>query len=136
MDTCIFCKLIAKQIPSYIVYEDEHTVAFIDIFGATDGHVMVIHRRHEETMLGYQDTEIKQVFVTVKNMSRALEKAFDTKILSIGINHGEPKGVSHMHVHIMPRFEGDGGGIIQSLPNKKLSDRDFGKIVEKIKEKI
>ena len=69
-------------------------------------------------------------------MSRALEKAFDTKILSIGINHGEPKGVSHMHVHIMPRFEGDGGGIIQSLPNKKLSDRDFGKIVEKIKEKI
>ena len=65
MDTCIFCKLIAKQIPSYIVYEDEHTVAFIDIFGATDGHVMVIHRRHEETMLGYQDTEIKQVFVTV-----------------------------------------------------------------------
>ena len=50
-------------------------------------------------------------------MSRALEKAFDTKILSIGINHGEPKGVSYA-CHIMPRFEGDGGGIIQSLPNK------------------
>lgn len=133
---CIFCKLIAKQIPSYIVYEDEHTVAFIDIFGATDGHVMVLHRRHEETILGYQDTEIKQVFVTVKKVSRALEKAFDTKILSIGINHGEPKGVSHMHVHIMPRFDGDGGGIIQSLPNKKLIEKDFGKIVEKIKKNL
>ncbi|MEK7060882.1 MAG: HIT domain-containing protein [Patescibacteria group bacterium] len=129
---CIFCKIVANEIPSYVVFGDEHTVAFLDIFGATDGHVLVIHRRHEKTILGYQDTEIKQVFVTVKKVSRALEKAFDTKILSIGINHGEPEGVSHMHVHIMPRFEGDGGGIMQSLPNKKLTEKNFGKIVKMI----
>lgn len=134
MNTCIFCKLIAKNIPSYIVYEDTHTCAFLDIFGATDGHVMVVHKRHEETILEYSDLEVAEVFVVVKKLAAAIEKAFDTKILSIGINHGEPEGVHHMHVHIMPRFEGDGGGIMQSLPNKKLSEKDFGKIVEKIKD--
>lgn len=134
MNTCIFCKIVANEIPSYTVYEDENTRAFLDIFGATDGHVMVVHKRHEETILGYSDLEVAEVFIAVKKLAAAIEKAFDTKILSIGINHGEPEGIHHMHVHIMPRFEGDGGGIIQSLPNKKLCEKDFGKIVEKIKD--
>lgn len=136
MNTCIFCKIIANEVPSYVVFEDEHTVAFLDIFGVTDGHTMVVHKRHEETIIGYTEKEVADVFITVKKVTTAIEKAFGTKILSIGINHGEPEGVAHMHVHIMPRFEGDGGGIIQLLPNKKLSEKDFGKIVSKIKEKL
>ncbi|MEK7577643.1 MAG: HIT domain-containing protein [Patescibacteria group bacterium] len=133
---CIFCKIIANEIPSYTVYEDEHTRAFLDIFGATDGHTMVVHKRHEETIVGYSDQEISDVFKTVKKVVTAIEKAFDTKILSIGLNHGEPQGVHHMHVHIMPRFEGDGGGIIQQLPKRKLVKKDFGKIVSNIKKKL
>jgi len=133
MSDCIFCKIIANEIPSYTVYEDEYTRAFLDIFGATDGYTMVVHKRHEETIIGYTEKEVADVFITVKKVTTAIEKAFSTNILSIGINHGEPQGVSHMHVHIMPRFEGDGGGIIQSLPNKKLIEKDFGKIVGKIK---
>lgn len=133
---CIFCKIIANEIPSYTVYEDEYTRAFLDIFGVTDGHVMVVHIRHEETIVGYTAKEISEVFTTVKKVATALEKAFSTNILSIGINHGEPQGVHHMHVHIMPRYEGDGGGIIQSLPNRKIQEKDFGKIVSKIKKKL
>lgn len=136
MNSCIFCKIVAKEIPSYTVLEDEKTLAFLDIFGATDGHVMVVHKRHEETILGYTEQEVAEAFATVKKVATAIERAFNTKILSIGINHGEPEGVHHMHVHIMPRFEGDGGGIMQSLPNKKLTEKDFGKIVEKIKESL
>ena len=133
---CIFCKIIANEIPSYTVYEDEHTCALLDIFGATDGHTIVVHKRHEETIVGYTEQEVAEVFATVKKVATAIERAFDTKILSIGINHGEPAGVHHMHVHIMPRFEGDGGGIIQQLPKKKLAEKDFGKIVEKIKKNL
>lgn len=136
MSDCIFCKIIAGDVPSYTVYEDAHTKAFLDIFGATDGHAMVVHKRHEETIIGYNDKEISEVFVTVKKVSRAIEKVFDTKILSIGINHGEPEGVHHMHVHIMPRFLADGGGIIQSLPGRKLVNKDFGKIVSEIASKL
>lgn len=136
MNTCIFCKIVANEVPSYVVFENEHTVAFLDIFGVTDGHTMVVHKRHEETIIGYTEKEVADVFITVKKVTTAIEKAFDTKILSIGINHGEPEGVAHMHVHIMPRFEGDGGGIIQSLPNKKLINKNFAEVAVKIKNNI
>lgn len=136
MNDCIFCKIVANEVPSYTVYEDADTRAFLDIFGATDGHTMIVHKRHEEKILGYAPDEIQDIFMTVQKVSAAIEKAFDTKILSIGINHGEPEGVRHLHVHIMPRFSGDGGGIMQSLPGRKLSEKDFGKIVQKITSRL
>lgn len=105
--------------PSFTVYEDEDTRAFLDLYGTTDGHTLVVHKRHEEKITGYTADELTAVFATVAKVARALEAEFATSILSIGINHGEPAGVHHMHVHLMPRFEGDGGGIMQSLPGKK-----------------
>ncbi len=134
--TCIFCEIIAGNVPSHTVYEDADTRAFLDIFGATDGHVMVIHKRHEPKLTGYTKEEVAAIFSTVQKVATALEGAFDTKILSIGINHGEPKGVKHTHVHLMPRFEGDGGGIIQSLPGKKLTEKDFSAVAKKIQGKM
>ena len=132
MIDCIFCKILNKEVPSYPVFENEHVLAFLDIFGATDGHVLVIHKRHEEKITGYTDGELGMVFGAVARVSAAVEKAFETTILSIGINHGEPEGVPHLHVHVMPRFQGDGGGIIQTLPGKKLENKDFGEVAKKI----
>ncbi len=136
MNDCIFCKIIANEIPSYTVYEDADTKAFLDIFGATDGHTMVILKKHGETIHAYDAEELKKLWSTVQKVAAAVERAFDTTILSIGINHGEPAGVKHLHVHIMPRFEGDGGGIMQSLPGKKLTNKDFSGVAEKIKSKL
>lgn len=117
--------------PSYKVFENDHTLAFLDIFGATDGHTVVVHKRHEEKITGYTKEELADVFATVQKVAAAMEKAFDTNILSIGINHGEPNGVHHAHVHVIPRFGGDGGGIIQSLPNRKPKE-DLGAVRKKI----
>jgi len=136
MDSCIFCKIVANEIPSYTVYEDENTRAFLDIYGATDGHTMVILKKHGETILSYDATEISQLWITAQRVTKAIEKAYNTKILSIGINHGEPQGVKHLHVHILPRYEGDGGGIMQSLSGKPLKDKDFAGVAEKIKKHI
>lgn len=133
---CIFCKIVAGEMPSYTVYEDAETKAFLDIFGATDGHTMVVHKRHEDKITGYTAPELGSLFSAVAKVSGAVERAFDTSILSIGINHGEPEGVHHAHVHIMPRFRGDGGGIIQTLPGKKLQNKDFGKIATMITSKL
>ncbi len=119
MADCIFCKVIENKIPSFTVYEDADTRAFLDVFPRTDGATLVVHKRHEEKISGYTKDEVAALFLTVQKAARAVEKAFDTPVLSIGINHGEPAGVHHAHVHIIPRFEGDGGGIIQSLPNRK-----------------
>lgn len=136
MSDCIFCKIVGNEIPSYTVYEDAGTRAFLDIFGATDGHVMVVPKKHGETIHDYTVSELSALWSTVQKVAAAIEKAFDTSILTIGINHGEPQGVKHLHVHIMPRFEGDGGGIIQTLPGKKLVEKDFGKIALKISSKL
>ncbi|KKW09655.1 MAG: Histidine triad protein [Microgenomates group bacterium GW2011_GWC1_49_7] len=131
MTNCIFCKVVANQIPSYTVYEDAQTRGFLDIFPTTDGAVMVIHKRHEEKINGYTKKEIAVLFATVQKVAAGVEKAFATAILTIGINHGEPAGVHHLHVHVIPRFVGDGGGIIQSLPNRKPKET-----LETVKEKI
>ncbi|MCA9371515.1 HIT family protein [Candidatus Woesebacteria bacterium] len=133
MDDCIFCKLVKGDIPSHTVYDDETTCAFLDIFPATDGHVVVIHKKHGDTILDYTEHELMELFSSVKKIVKAIETTYNTKILSIGINHGEPAGVHHLHVHIMPRFENDGGGIMQSLPGKKPTSKDFAATAKKLK---
>ncbi len=132
---CIFCKINAGETPSYTVYEDKATRAFLDVFPATDGHVLVMHKRHEEKITGYVTEELGAIFATVQKVARALEQEFGTTILSIGINHGEPTGMHHMHVHLLPRFPGDGGGIMQTLPGKK-SQEDVKKVAQRIREKM
>jgi|GEM_PF-528380 histidine triad (HIT) family protein len=136
MNECIFCKLVANEIPSYTVHEDAETRSFLDIFGATDGHTMVVLKKHGATIHDYTQEELGSLWASVKKVSKAIEKTYDTHILSIGINHGEPEGVKHLHVHIMPRFEGDGGGIIQSLPGKPLQNNDFVSVAHAIKANL
>lgn len=136
MTECIFCKIIAGEIPSYKVYEDDHTLAFLDIYGATDGHTMVIPKKHGETILHIEPSELVHVWTAVRLVASAIEKTYDTKILSIGINHGEPQGVRHLHIHILPRYEGDGGGIIQSLPGRPLRNKDFSSVAENIRKNL
>lgn len=133
---CIFCKVVANAIPCYTVYEDADTKAFLDIYGATDGHAVVVLKKHGETIHDYNGDELGKLWSSVQKVAAAVEKAYDTKILSIGINHGEPKGVHHLHVHVMPRYEADGGGIMQSLPARKQTTKDFAKVAEKIKAKL
>lgn len=136
MSDCIFCKIIAGGIPSYTLYEDNHTQSFLDIFGATDGHAMVILKKHGATIHDYTTEELGFLWGSVQKVAAAIEKAYGTTILSLGINHGEPAGVKHLHVHIMPRYEGDGGGIMQTLPGKKLENNDFSGVAEKIRSCI
>lgn len=119
MSTCLFCRVVANEIPSYTVYENESTRAFLDIMPCSPGHTMVILKNHGETLLDYEDEALKNLFSTVKIVTRALAKTFKTDVFTIGINHGEEAGVHHLHVHIIPRFPDDRGGVIQSIVHKE-----------------
>ncbi len=136
MANCIFCNVISGKVPSHAVWEDAHSMAFLDIYGSTDGHTLVLLKKHGETILDYSPDELKFLWATVQKVAAALQTTFATTVLSIGINHGEPKGVHHLHVHVMPRYEGDGGGIMQSLPGRKLRNKDFRQVAESIKKHI
>ena len=135
MTDCIFCKIIAKEVPSFTIYEDSATRAFLDVFPSTDGHVVVVHMRHEEKITGYTADELASLFKTVQKIAKALEKTYNTTTLSIGINHGEPKGVRHTHIHVIPRFAGDGGGIMQTLPMIKPKE-ELSKVLKNIKANL
>lgn len=108
MSDCIFCKLVSKEIPAEIVYEDENTMAFLDINPATKGHCLVIPKEHYETILDVPEDVLCNVIKTVKKISLALSKT------SPGMNVVQSNGraahqeVDHIHFHVIPRSGTDG----------------------------
>jgi len=116
-NNCLFCKIIDKIIPSAIVYEDEHTLAFLDIHPMSAGHTLVIPKVHAENILDLSDIQIGTLFQAVKKVVALLQGRLGSKGFTIGINHGRISGqvIDHLHVHIVPRHEGDGGGSLHSV---------------------
>ncbi|MDP3947287.1 MAG: HIT family protein [bacterium] len=114
---CLFCSISKKEIGSEVIYEDEDVFAFLDISPRAPGHTMVISKIHSETMLDLSDEALAPLFKGVKEVTARLEAALKPDGFTIGINHGQASGqvVEHLHVHIIPRFEGDGGGSIHSV---------------------
>lgn len=118
---CIFCKIVAKEIPNYTMYEDEAVLAFLDIFPHAEGHTVVIPKTHGETVFDLTDETIAQVHIAVKKVMEKINQILKPDGFSLGWNHGEAGGqaVPHLHVHVMPRWNGDGGGSMHSILPKK-----------------
>src|SRR3989344_892495 len=119
MMDCLFCKIGRKDIKSEIIYEDDKTLAFLDVHPRSPGHAMVIPKKHADNILDLDDTLAGPVLLTVKKTADILSKALKPAGFTIGINHGRVSGqmVDHLHIHIMPRFENDGGASIHSVVN-------------------
>ena len=117
MENCIFCKIINKEIPSHNVYEDENTLAFLDVRPHTKGHTIVIHKIHAETIFDLEDNKLKELILTIKKVTKKLQEKLNPDGFNIGWNHNSLAGqvVPHLHVHIMPRYQGDGGGSMHSI---------------------
>ncbi len=119
MDDCLFCKLGAGKIPAKVVYEDAHTIAFLDIVPRSPGHTMVIPRVHATVLSELSVTEVGPLFQSVQKVSEMLKRSLSPDGLTFGINEGKVSGqaVPHLHVHIMPRFTNDRGSSIHSVVN-------------------
>ncbi len=117
--SCLFCNIANKTIPAHIVYEDKETMAFLDIHPRTMGHAVVIPKTHTENIVTAEEKLIAPTFLTVKRIAGILNTSLKPKGFTIGINHGRISGaaVDHLHVHVIPRYEGDGGGSIHSVVN-------------------
>lgn len=114
---CLFCKIAKKEIAAEIIYEDEKTVAFLDIHPKVPAHTVVISRYHSPTIIELPTTEVGPLFEVVKKVTELIQEKFSPQGFTIGINHGKISGqtIEHLHVHVMPRFEGDGGKSIHSV---------------------
>ena len=133
MKGCLFCKIAKKEIPAAIFYEDDKTMSFLDIKPHSLGHSVVILKNHSENILDTNEVDLSNLFFTVKKTAAMLQKALNPDGFTIGINHGEIAGqaIKHLHIHIMPRHKGDGGGSIHSVVFNPPA-----KTVEEVYEKI
>jgi histidine triad (HIT) family protein len=127
MDGCVFCRIVARQIPATVVHEDEHTLAFMDIGQVNPGHVLVAVKQHAENIFALDDAQAAAVFRTAARVSRAIRDAFSPQGLSVYQANGKAAGqtVFHMHVHLVPRHEGDGMELtwpVKNPPREKLAD--------------
>ena len=119
MSACVFCRIVAGELPSAKVHEDELTLAFMDIGQVNPGHVIVAVKRHCETILDLDDQLAGAVFKTAARVARAVEAAFSPGGITV-LQANRKAGwqtVPHMHLHVLPRHDGDGVGLTWPAKN-------------------
>lgn len=110
--TCIFCQIIAGDIPSFTIYEDEYVKAFLDISQTTKGHTLIVPKIHSDNLLEVSDERIDMALVRgVRKVSEKLERTLGCKGFNIVSNINEVAGqtVFHTHIHLIPKYGLDDG---------------------------
>jgi len=108
MQGCIFCKIIAKEIPSHLVLEDAGVVAFLDQKPLFHGHVLVVPRDHVVTLPDLSADELAPLFARVRDLAAAIPLALGAEGTFVALNNVVSQSVPHLHVHVVPRTKGDG----------------------------
>lgn len=110
METCVFCAILAGDLPASVVWEDAQVVAFMDLRQAVPGHVLVIPRQHVETLYDLDAETAAQVMRVAQRVALALRATLAPDGLNLWQSNGEAGGqeVPHFHLHVQPRRYGDG----------------------------
>lgn len=124
---CLFCDIIDEKIPSYKIYEDENTYAFLDIACDVLGHTLVIPKKHCENVLDADAETLKNVMITVNKISKHYVENCGFSGVNLVNCSGKDaeQSVFHFHIHILPRKENDG---ISVFPNLKKEDIDLAQV--------
>jgi histidine triad (HIT) family protein len=109
LEDCIFCKIASGAAPAQRVYEDERTLAFMDIFPVTDGHTLVITKDHYESMFAASSEALQAVAATAKRVAHALQETLAPDGMMVFQLNGAAAGqtVFHYHMHLLPRAAGE-----------------------------
>jgi histidine triad (HIT) family protein len=126
MENCIFCKIVKKEIPCSQVYEDEKFLAFLDIQPVSDGHMLIIPKKHIVWMQDADDETISEIFILTKKLMLAVKNGIGCDYVQVSI---VGKDVPHFHIHLIPRYFNDG---FPQFATKKYQDGESSKVVEKI----
>jgi histidine triad (HIT) family protein len=115
--SCIFCRIVAGDIPAEIVARDDACVAFLDVTPLADGHVLVVPTAHVATIEELAPADADALFRTVRRLAGPTRAAVGAAGSTVGINNGAATGqtIPHVHVHIVPRWEQDGAGSVHTI---------------------
>jgi histidine triad (HIT) family protein len=135
---CIFCAIEAGEMPARTVYETDDVIAFLDVNPLSRGHTLVVPRAHHSRLAELPAATHGAVFGAVHELVPAVEAAVDADATTVGVNDGTAAGqeVPHVHVHLVPRFEGDGGGPIHTVAGSRpdLSDDELDDVAAAIRD--
>lgn len=131
-DNCIFCKIANGEIPSRTIYEDEDFRAILDLGPATQGHTLILPKAHAANLLELPEDTAAKVLPVAQKIAAQLKEKLGWDGLNLVQNNGETAGqtVMHFHLHIIPRYQGDGQRILwnPTQPEAEELDRIYAKI--------
>lgn len=132
MENCVFCKIIRGELPCRKIFEDEWTMAFLDISKDVDGHILVVPKNHVKNILDADEETLSRVMNTVKKVSNHLTEncGYDGVNLLNASDESAQQSVFHLHIHIIPRKKNDGLDCFPKLPGAKF---ELDEMLEKLK---
>jgi len=133
---CIFCKIIAGEIPAKILAETENSIAFMDAFPLTKGHSIVIPKKHYEKIQDIPMVENSELFETVRHVIAKVDKINDATLLAVHNGKESGQEIPHVHVHLIPRSSEDGAGPVHSMFNTapQITNDESFELYDKLKE--
>ena len=132
MSDCIFCKIANGEIPSATVYEDDNFRAILDIAPSHKGHTIILPKIHAANIFELPEDIAKEIFPVAKKVATAIKETTGCDGVNILQNNGAAAGQSvfHLHVHVVPRFEGD--GILPVWPQGSYEEGEAAELAAKI----
>ena len=134
----VFEKIINREIPAYIIYEDDIAIAFLDISQATKGHTLVVPKEVYENIFEIPTDILKHLIEVTKKVSEAINKAFNPLGINILNNNGAAAGqtVFHYHIHILPRYSKNDIDLKFTNFMDKISKDDYEKRAKAIRKAL
>ena len=133
MDNCIFCKIIAGEIPSAVIFEDEEFKAILDRFPGNIGHVLVLPKKHYSNIFDIDEDVAGRLFRLATKIAKNMKEVLGFEAMNVVQNNGSLAGqtVHHFHLHLMPRYENDKVQI--KWEQLDLTDEQIAEIQNKLK---
>ena len=133
---CIFCKIVAGEIPCFKVYEDQAALAFMDVNPISEGHALVVPKKHVVNLFEADDETLARSMAAVRKVSVALKNALGLDSLNLVQANGQwaVQSIPHFHIHLIPRRENDGVGL--DWPLKPGDMEAIGKIGTAVAEAV
>lgn len=132
MEDCIFCKIIAGEMPSATIYENEEFKVILDRFPANEGHVLIMTKKHIPNIFELDPDTGAKLFRLAVQISGVMKKTLQLEHMNVMQNNGSVAGqtVSHFHLHLIPRYEQD--GVTITYPPMDLTDEQIEAMRAKI----
>ncbi|MFW9822695.1 MAG: HIT family protein [Candidatus Thorarchaeota archaeon] len=136
-EDCIFCKIVKKIIPSKIIFENELTLAFLDISPISKGHTIIIPKNHYSTLEDIPEDELVETFKVVKKIATRIYENLSIDGYNILQNNYPAAGqvINHYHIHIIPRKDGDNKFKLE-IPRNQAIDADLDEVLRKLRDQL